>query len=194
MEIGRIHNRRFCRWRDKGIWEKLLEVVIGDPDYTWLMIDATFVKCHQHATGAIGGNQAIRLTKGGNSKIHLTMDANGMPIRAIITDGTTADCAKAGELIDRIKARYLFADKGYDSDEIINLARKRKMIPVIPPKTNRKDSRFYHKELYKERYIVENTFLKIKQWRGIATRYCKNLTSFVAAVQICSLMICSNFP
>jgi hypothetical protein len=29
MGIRRIHNRRFCRWRDRGIWEKLLEVVLG---------------------------------------------------------------------------------------------------------------------------------------------------------------------
>jgi transposase len=50
-------HRRFCRWRDRGIWEQLLEVVIGDPDYIWLMIDATFVRCHQHAAGARGGNQ-----------------------------------------------------------------------------------------------------------------------------------------
>ena len=54
-----------------------------------------------------------------------------MPIRVIVTDGTTADCTKAEELIDGIKARYLLADKGYDSDEIVRLARKRKMVVVI---------------------------------------------------------------
>lgn len=32
-------HRRFIRWRDKGIWEKLLEMVRDDPDYEWLMID-----------------------------------------------------------------------------------------------------------------------------------------------------------
>jgi len=32
--------RRFIRWRDKGIWEKPLEILIDDPDYEWLMIDA----------------------------------------------------------------------------------------------------------------------------------------------------------
>ena len=36
-------HRRFSRWRDKGIWEKLLELLIDDPDYEWLMIDATQV-------------------------------------------------------------------------------------------------------------------------------------------------------
>jgi transposase len=59
-------HRRFSRWRDRGIWEKLLEVVTGDPDYTWLMIDATFVKVHQHAAGAVGGNQEMTVSKGGS--------------------------------------------------------------------------------------------------------------------------------
>ncbi|MBQ3170680.1 MAG: IS5/IS1182 family transposase, partial [Mailhella sp.] len=31
---------------------------------------------------------------------------------------------------------------------------------------------------------VENAFLKMKQWRGIATRYAKRTDSFLAAVQI----------
>ena len=58
-------HRRFCRWRDKGIWEKLLEVVIDEPDFEWLMIDASHAKAHQHACGAVGGNDAIGRTKGG---------------------------------------------------------------------------------------------------------------------------------
>jgi transposase len=31
---------------------------------------------------------------------------------------------------------------------------------------------------------VENAFMHLKRWRGIATRYAKNLASFRAAVQI----------
>ncbi len=58
--------RRFCRWRDKGIWEKLLEQLIQEPDYEWLMIDASHIKVHPHAAGARGGNQAMGLTKGGS--------------------------------------------------------------------------------------------------------------------------------
>jgi transposase len=58
-------HRRFCRWRDKGHWEKLLAQLIKEPDYEWLMIDASHVKAHAHAAGAIGGNEAIGLTKGG---------------------------------------------------------------------------------------------------------------------------------
>lgn len=58
------------------------------------------------------------------------------------------------------------------------------MEAVIPPKKNRKEQRPFDKELYKLRHLVENAFLHLKQWRGIATRYAKNTTSFLAAVQI----------
>ena len=60
-------HRRFCRWRDKKIWERLLETVIDDPDFEWLMIDASHVKVHPHATGAKGGNEEMGLTKGGST-------------------------------------------------------------------------------------------------------------------------------
>lgn len=58
-------HRRFCRWRDKGYWEKLLAELMHEPDFEWLMIDASHVKAHSHAAGAVGGNEAIGLTKGG---------------------------------------------------------------------------------------------------------------------------------
>ena len=59
---------RFCRWRDKLIWEKILEAVIIEPELEWIMIDASHVKTHQHVAGAVGGNQDIGLTKKGGAK------------------------------------------------------------------------------------------------------------------------------
>jgi transposase len=59
-------HRRYCRWRDKGVWESLLEKLIVAPDYEWLMIDASHVKVHPHGTGAVGGNQDMGRTKGGS--------------------------------------------------------------------------------------------------------------------------------
>ena len=107
-----------------------------------------------------------------------------MPVRAIITEGTTADCTQACRLIDGLSAQELLADKGYDSDAIIEQAKAQGMGIVIPPKKNRKEKRVYDKELYKLRHLVENAFLHLKRWRGIATRYAKNIESFLAAVQI----------
>ena len=63
---GSVH-QRFRRWRDKGIWEKILEALIDDPDYEWLMIDASHCKVHPHAAGAKGGNQDMSRTKGGST-------------------------------------------------------------------------------------------------------------------------------
>ena len=64
-------NRRFCRWRDKGEWERILEILIQDPDYEWLMIDASHIKVHPHAAGAVGGNQDMARTKGGSTQRYI---------------------------------------------------------------------------------------------------------------------------
>ena len=41
--------------------------MIDDPDFEWLMLDASYIKAHPHSTGARGGNQAIARTKGGST-------------------------------------------------------------------------------------------------------------------------------
>ena len=57
--------QRFRRWRDSGVWERILEALVVEPDYEWLMIDASHCKVHPHAAGAVGGNQDMERTKGG---------------------------------------------------------------------------------------------------------------------------------
>ena len=89
-------------------------------------------------------------------------------------------------------AEQLIADKGYDSDAILVQARSQGMKPVIPPKKNRTVHRPYDEHLYKLRHLVENAFLHLKRWRGIATRYAKNSASFLAAVQIRCLALWAN--
>jgi len=78
----------------------------------------------------------------------------------------------------------LIADRGYDTNTIIENAVQKDVIIVIPPKKNRKKQRYYDKELYRLRYRVENAFEILKRWRGIATRYAKHTASYLAAVQI----------
>ena len=86
----------------------------------------------------------------------------------------------------------LLADKGYDTDAILEQALRQNMEPVIPPKKNRKVQRAYDEDLYKLRHLVENAFLHLKRWRGIATRYAKNTASFLAAVQIRCIALWAN--
>ena len=102
----------------------------------------------------------------------------------VVTEGTTADCTQAGKLIDGISAEYLLADRGYDTDAIVEQAEKQGMKVVIPPRKNRKVQREYDRDLYRLRHLVENAFLHLKRWRGIATRFAKNANSFTAAVHM----------
>ncbi len=112
------------------------------------------------------------------------MDARGLPIRVMITEDTTADCTQARNLIAGLTAEWLLAGKGSDSDAIVEQAIRQGMLVVIPPRKNRITGREYDKDLYKLRHLVENAFLHLKRWRGIATRYAKNTASFLAAVHI----------
>ena len=64
--IGETKRRNRSFATVPGIWESLLEEVITEPDYEWLMIDASHIKVHPHGTGAVGGNQAMNRTKGGS--------------------------------------------------------------------------------------------------------------------------------
>ena len=127
--------------------------------------------------------------RGLNTKIHLAVDAFGMPVSFTVTSGTVSDSSQANKLIADFDAQYLLADRGYDTNEVIEEGISQGMVIVIPPKKNRKVQREYSKEIYENRYQIENTFLKLKRWRGIATRYAKTTTSYVAAVQICCMFL-----
>jgi len=133
-------HRRFCRWRDNGVWENLLEQLVIDPDYEWLMIDATHIKVHPHASSAVNGNQDMSRTKE-----DLT--------RSCILPWMRMAC-RSSQLLQRgpelrqdITTEYLLADKAHDSDEIVHDAEKEGMQSVIPPKKNRISKRFYDKHL-----------------------------------------------
>jgi transposase len=93
-----------------------------------------------------------------------------------------------------LNAGHLLADKAYDTDAIVEDAKNRGMGVVIPPRKNRTVQRPYDEDLYKLRHLVENAFLHLKRWRGIATRYAKNTASFLAAVQIRCIALWANIP
>ena len=58
-------HRRFCRWRDRNVWAGLLEAVMDDPDYEWLMLDASYI------------NWTLRILSGINEGICNTMVQSG---------------------------------------------------------------------------------------------------------------------
>ena len=83
----------------------------------------------------------------------------------------------------------LLADKGYDTNAIRTKAAERKAWANIPPKANRKDSFVFSRWVYRQRNLVERFFNRIKQFRGIATRYDKRSENYLAAVKLVAARI-----
>ena len=78
----------------------------------------------------------------------------------------------------------MLADKGYDSDEVRSALLMKGILPVIPPKANRKEPIACDFRAYRDRNRVERMFNKLKQFRRIATRYDKTAVSFLGFLAI----------
>ena len=77
---------------------------------------------------------------------------------------------------------YLLMNRAYEGDETRALAEELGYIPVVPPKSNRKNPWDYDKQLYKQRNQVERLFRRLKRFRRIFTRYDKLDVIFLAFV------------
>ncbi len=78
----------------------------------------------------------------------------------------------------------MLADKGYDGDDVRAALLMKGILPVIPPRANRKETIACDFKAYKDRNRVERMFNKLKQARRIATRYDKTAVSFLAFLNI----------
>ena len=43
--------QRFRRWRDRGIWENLLELLVDEPEFEWLVVDTGQYRAQSHRAG-----------------------------------------------------------------------------------------------------------------------------------------------
>ena len=87
------------------------------------------------------------------------------------------------------KPRALLADKGYDGDRFRESLLIRGILPIIPPRSNRKVPEHPDYRRYKDRNRVERLFAKLKQQRRIATRYDKTAESFLGFIDITSIRL-----
>jgi len=173
--------KRFDVWRKKGIWIGLFTFCASDPDLEYLSIDATIIRAHPCAAGYGKQEEGLGRSRGGfTTKIHAKVDALGNPLKFVITPGQTSDFTKAEELIDGASGPYVIGDKGYDSDKIREKIRQKNCIPVIPGKSNRKESIDYDKHIYKEWHVIECFFSKTKQYRRIFSRFDKKILNYLA--------------
>jgi transposase len=156
----------------------------GEIDTQWVFADGSYVRAHQHASGARHGEERVigKSRGGATTKIHMAAHAHGNPVDFTLTGGEVHDTKAAPELINKIKvAENLIADKGYDSEVIREQVRQAGMHPVIARQFNStKPNPEFDAHLYKQRHLVENLFARLKHFRSIATRFEKLARYFIS--------------
>lgn len=151
-------------------------------------------------------------SRGGlTSKIHLTADRRCRPLSFILTAGQAADSPQFIPALEKIRVRLpvgrprsrpgaVAADKAYSSRANRAYLRKRGIKAVIPEKEDQAANRKrrgrlggralrHDAELYKERNTVERLINRMKDWRGIATRFDKTPESYLAGLELRASMI-----
>jgi transposase len=121
------------------------------------------------------------------------VDALGNPLAFLLTGGQAHDLEGADAFLPDMQANALLADRAFDADkrviEPLHAAGKTAVIPSMP---GRRQPRPYDRYLYQERHLIENFFCKLKQFRGIATRYDKRAANFLAGVYAAAILIWLN--
>ena len=185
-------HRRFRRWCEAGIWDRMLSHVT-DADREYVMLDATIVRAHACAAGYRKDSQeqeCLGRSKGGfTTKIHALVDALGNPLKFILTPGQRNEITQAPALTQDVHDCIVIADKGYDSDAFVHTLKSKGNHQVIPPRSNRKSPRNYDEHLYKERHLIECFFGKIKHFRRIFSRFDKAASSFLAFLNFVATLI-----
>lgn len=105
------------------------------------LVDSTIVRAHASAAGAQkNGDQAdqtLGRSRGGfSTKIHVTTDGLGYPLRLALTADQRHDLIKAYDMIVDLDFDYIIADRSYSAQDFRNQIIANEMEPVIPSKQN----------------------------------------------------------
>lgn len=138
-------------------------------------------------------NQCIGISRGGRStKIHAVVDALGNPVHIQLSCGNTSDVSIAQELLEQVplqKGTTVLADRAYGARWLRKYIRERGARYCIPPRKSDREAWYCDWVQYKERHVVENFFLKIKEYRRIAMRYEKLARRYLTFILLASIRI-----
>ena len=83
-----------------------------------------------------------------------------------------------------VDPKRMLADKGYDGDDVRSSLLIKGILPVIPPRANRKEPAACDFRAYRDRNRIVRMFNRLKQSRRIATRYDKTALSFPSFLNV----------
>lgn len=134
--------------------------------------------------------QALGRSRGGfSTKIHVTVDGLGYPLRLYLTAGQRHDIIKAHDLTVDLAFDHLIADRSYGAQDFVDGLLARGVEVVIPPKKNAQQPREYDQWRYRERHLIECFIGKIKHFRRIFSRFDKLAKRYLGFLQFVSSLI-----
>jgi len=158
-------------------------------------------------------DHAIGRSRGGlTCKVHLVADGKGRPLGWVLTGGNINDTTMMATTLEHIRVPRtaagrprtrpdrVLADKGYPSKTNRAWLRQRGIAATIPEREDQVAHRRKkpgrpidfgdeQKIRYRGRNVVERSFNKLKQWRGIAMRSDKTARSYRAAISLAATLI-----
>ena len=136
------------------------------------------------------GEQPLGRSRGGfSTKIHVTVDGLGNPLRFRLTAGQRHDIIQAQSLIDGYDFERVIADRGYAAQDFVDFVSDQGTEAVIPPHPRAKEARAYDTWLYRERHLVECFINKIKHFRRLFSRFEKLDSSYLGFLHFVATLI-----
>ncbi|MEE4423368.1 IS5 family transposase [Streptomyces sp. DSM 41528] len=191
--------RRLDRWQQTGFFDQLHRILLaklnaaGQLDWSRACVDGSHIRAKWGK--AIGPSPVDRRKTG--SKHHLICDGKGTPLQAITTAANVNDITQTLALVDGIppvagrpghprrRPDALLGDKAYDSRAVRRELRKRRIVPVIS-----REGAPNIQGLGKLRYVVEQTFALLHQFKRLAVRWERRLELHDAFLSLACSLIC----
>jgi transposase len=205
---------RFRRWTAAGLWARILESLQraadrdGRLDWATRYMDGTAVRAHQHAAGAVGGqeHEALGRSRGGfSTKVHVRAEGGGRPMALVISGGERHESLYVGALLaaghvrrvgagrPRARPGRLVGDRGYSYRAVRRPLARRHISAVIPRRRDQRPGDGRHGrfdcETYRGRNRVERLVNRLKQYRRVATRYEKRAAHYLAMVTLAAAVL-----
>ena len=187
--------KRFARWCDQGIWGHMLAHVADDPDREHLILDSTVVRAHPYAAGAATKNggqadQALGRRRGGfSTKIHVSVDGVGNPLRLIRTPGQAGDSPQAARLLAGLSPERVSGDRADDTNDLRQQRADQGAEAVIPAHPRRTEPVADDTHWEKERHLVACFINTIKHVRRVFSRFEKLDSRSMGFLQVTSVLI-----
>lgn len=161
-------------------------------------MDTSFIQ-NKYEINKLGRNKYYKNKK--CNKLSLVTDIKGIPLSVLTGKGNVHDTSFFDKHFKEIiiisnkmihkNNNCMMADKGYDSSKIRNKLKSKGWNIIIPyDKRNIRDKQKVkslmasEKKEYKKRIRIEQTFMRLKQFRRICTRYDKYIKTYLGFIYL----------